>query len=187
MLAGIEHYIGEWWYVVIGIVVGEVIGGISAALSGGDTVDIIIGAVAGAASGALTASGVGVVGQVIGSAAISMASNTTSQSIDILITKESEEFDTADVIFDGVVSAATAFWSGSGASYGNKAGINASWKQLFKKGISNSNARQYFAKTAHNANKKFVLTALKQGMLKNAVGTGAITGKNMIINKIRGN
>ena len=61
-----------------GAAIGGIIGGLSAALSGGDTADIIIGIGSGMLSGALTASGIGVAGQVVGSAAISMLSNATS-------------------------------------------------------------------------------------------------------------
>ncbi len=172
---------GEFWHLVIGGVIGGIIGGVSAALSGGDAFDIIVGATAGIASGVLTASGVGVVGQVIGSATISMASNAVGQ-IENIITDSTKEtkFDVGDMLFDGVVSAVTANWGGNGASHGNTAGINSSWKRLFNKGLSNSNARKYFYKTAHNSGKEFVLSSLGISSAKNTIGSLVIAGKNKL-------
>ena len=87
-------------------------------------------------------------------------------------------FDVVDMLFDGAVSAVAAGFGGNGASYGNSGGINASWNQLFKKGLSNSNARAYFYKTAHNSSKEFVLTSLGKSSAKNALGSVVITLKN---------
>ena len=173
---------GEFpWHIMIGAAIGGVIGGVSAALGGGDVYDVLVGVAGGALSGALTASGVGVVGQVFGSAAISMASNAAGQ-IKNIVTDETGEttFDVGDMMFDGAVAAVTALWGKNGASHGNAGGINASWKQLFKKGLSNANARSYFYKTAHNSSKEFVLTSLGKSSLKNAVGSGVITLKNRL-------
>ena len=89
-------------------------------------------------------------------------------------------FDVVDMLFDGAVSAVAAGFGGNGASYGNSGGINASWNQLFKKGLSNSNARAYFYKTAHNSSKKFVLTALKDSLDISFRGTAVITLKNLV-------
>ena len=169
------------WHILIGAAVGGIIGGVSAALSGGDAMDVIIGSISGMASGALTASGVGTVGQVFGSASISMISNATSQVKNIVADDTGEtRFDFGDMLFDGVVSAVTAYWGKDGASYGNTAGINASWNQLAKKGVSNSNARKYFYKTAHNSSGEFVLTSLAKSTGKNALGSSAITFKNWL-------
>ena len=171
---------GEFpWHILIGAAVGGIIGAVSSALSGGDVVDVIIGSVSGMASGALTASGVGVAGQVLGSASISMISNAADQVKNIVSDDTGEtRFDVGDMLFDGAVSAATAYWGQNGASYGNTAGINASWNQLSKKGVLNSNARKYFYKTAHNSSGEFVLTSLAKSTVKNTVGTGVIAFKN---------
>ena len=90
------------------------------------------------------------------------------------------KFDTADMLLDGAISGVFAYWGNDGASYGNTAGINASWKQLFKKGLSDSNALKYFYKNAHNSNKKFVLTALEESTGLNTAGTITIGFKNKI-------
>lgn len=58
---------GEYWHFIIGGVVGGIVGGISTALSGGDSIDILIGSIAGIASGLLAASGIGIIGQIVGS------------------------------------------------------------------------------------------------------------------------
>ena len=90
------------------------------------------------------------------------------------------------MLFDGVVAGAFAIVGGKGASYKNAGGINAAWKQLFKKGISDPKARSYFVKTAHNAGKKFVLKSLFESLGINSVGTAVITGKNYIRRLING-
>ncbi len=173
---------GEFWHLVIGGIVGAVIGGVSAALSGGDWVDVFIGAAAGAASGVLVASGAGIIAQAIGGAAISMASNAAQQINDIVSDKSGNtKFSVADMAFDGAVGLACGIIGGNGASYGNTAGINASWKQLLKRGLSNKSAQSYFAKTAHNAEKKFVLTALKNGLVINAGGAGISVAKTTLV------
>ena len=111
---------GEFWHIVIGAVIGAAIGAVSSALSGGDAVDIIVGGFAGAVSGALTASGIGIVGQVVGSAAISMTSNAIGQAKSIAKdSTEESKFDVGDMLFDGVVSAVSAGLGGNGASHGN--------------------------------------------------------------------
>lgn len=82
------------------------------------------------------------------------------------------------------VSAVTAYWGGNSASHGNTAGINSSWNQLFKRGISNQNARKYFYKTAHNSDGIFVLSSLIKSLYKSAAGSGVIVGKNYIKGKL---
>ena len=155
--------------------------GVSAALNGGNLAQIAIGAAAGAIGGVLLASGVGIVGQVVGSAALAMASNAATQVVDIVNDETGEtHFDIGDMLFDGAVAAITAGFSGPGASYGNTAGINASWKQLCKRGISNPKARQYFYKTAHNAKKKFVLTAVFEASGWNTAGSAVMFIKNKL-------
>ena len=163
---------GEFWHLVIGGVVGAIIGGVSAAITGGDWVDVCIGAAAGAISGVLVASGAGIIAQAVGGAAIAMASNAAQQVNEIVKDPSGNtKFSVGDMVFDGAVGLVCGVIGKNGASYGNTAGINASWKQLLKRGISNKSAQAYFAKTAHNAEKKFVLTALKEGLEINAIGS----------------
>ena len=170
---------GEFWHLVIGGVVGAIIGGVSAALSGEN---VWIGIAAGAASGVLVASGAGVVAQAIGGAAISMVSNAAQQINDIVNDESGNtKFSVGDMVFDGAVGLACGIIGKNGASFGNTAGINASWKQLLKRGLSNKAARSYFAKTAHNAEKKFVLTALKKGLAINAGGAGISVAKTTVV------
>jgi hypothetical protein len=110
-----------------------------------------------------------------------MSTNALTQFKNIISDETGETtFDYADMLFDGVVAGVCAIWGENGASYKNVGGINAAWKQLFKKGISDSKARSYFVKTAHNAGKEFVLKSLFKSLGKNSVGTVVITGKNYI-------
>ena len=179
-------YTGEFpWHILIGSTIGGIIGGASAALSGGDIVDVIVGVISGAFSGSLAASGISKSGQIIGSSLISMASNAIIQFKNIINNDANEpQFDIGDMLFDGAVSAVTAYWGGNGASHGNTAGINSSWNQLFKRGMSNQNARKYFYKTAHNSDGIFVLSSLIKSLYKSAVGSGVIVGKNYIKGKL---
>lgn len=162
---------------IVGGVAGTVIGAVSAAISGGDTADIIIGAIAGAAGGVLAASGVGAVGQAIGSAAISMISNATTQ-VKNITAKKQDEFDVKDMLFDGVVGLATGILGGRGASHGNTGGITKAGKQLLKKGLFNIKAQAYYAKTAHRMGGEFVLTELGKSLGKNTLGSIVTIGKN---------
>ncbi len=174
---------GQFWHLVVGGVIGGIIGAISSAASGGDVVDVLIGAAAGAAGGVLAASGAGVVVQALGSAAISMASNTASQ-VNHIVKDETGEttFNVGDMLFDGVVGLACGTWGGNGASYGNAGGITAAGKQLFKRGFFNPQARSYYAKVAHNMGGEYVFKPLLQSLGKSAVGSAIVTGKNILFN-----
>ena len=170
---------GEFWLTaLIGGAIGAIVGGASAALSGGDAFDIFIGVASGFAGGALTASGVGVVGQMLGSSVISMSANAISQFKNI-ITKKTNSFDYIDVLFDGATSAITAAWGGNGAIYGNSAGIVSAWNRYKAKGLLNKRAAYYFAKTAHNSDNEFVFTSIVKSSGKNAFGSAIVFGKNL--------
>ncbi len=83
--------------------------------------------IAGAASGFLASTGVGLVGQVAGNAAISMANNAADQVIE---NKGFKNFNVGSMLFDGVVGgiAGRAGGAGAGSKHLNKIG-----KQLFKR------------------------------------------------------
>lgn len=123
---------GKVWHIIVGAIIGGIVGGISAALSGGDKADILIGVGAGMIGGALTASGVGAVGQIIGGAAISMASNAAQQTNKILKGKQGS-FDYIDMAIDGIIGGICGTRGGSGASFGNVAGIEAAEKTCSNK------------------------------------------------------
>ena len=174
---------GQYWHLVIGGIVGGAIAGISSALSGGDGIDIAISVIAGIGSGVLSASGVGIIGQVIGSASIAMTSNATQQ-LNSLIKKEQEQFSLNSMLFDGIVSAGCAIWSGAGASYGNSAGIKSSGKNFTKqlmKGKNFNKAFTYYKKTAHNSSKSFVLSSLAKSQAKSSFATSIITFKERLL------
>lgn len=169
---------GEFWHIIVGAVIGGIVGGISAALSGGDTADILIGIGAGLLGGALTASGVGVAGQIVGGAAISMASNAAQQTNKI-IKGQQESFDWVDMAIDGIIGGACGAFGGSGASYGNVAGIEAAERNLFKQGLSRSTLR-YYASQAHKQGGVFVYKALATSSAINAAGSTLIVIKERI-------
>ena len=175
---------GEFWHLVVGGVIGGVIGGISAALSGGDAVDILIGVAAGAASGVLAATGAGAIAQAVGSTAIAMASNATTQ-VKNIVTKKQKEFDVGDMLFDGAVGLVCGAWGGNGASYGNSDVIMAAGKQLFKRGFLNSQARSYYAKTAHRLGGDYVFKPLLESLGKSSIGTIVVTIKNIVRSNLK--
>ena len=174
---------GEFWHLVVGGIIGGLIGGVSAAISGGDVADILISATAGAASGVLTASGAGLIGQVVGGAAISMASNAAGQVKDIA-TNNKGCFDVGEFLLDGAVGAVCGLISGAGASsFAAKAGgqqqmmqlgkqtINRTWQSLTHNGLracaneAGKAAKYYISSTIKNTRNLFSLrNAISQGV-----------------------
>ena len=179
---------GEWLHLIIGAAVGAVVNAVVTtveavatdgwdALSEGETwAKIGISAATGAASGLLAASGVGLVGAIAGNAAISMAGNAANQVID---NKGFKNFDTGDMLLDGVVGGVCGAWGGKGASYGNTAGIKSAGKTLMKN-LTSSQAWHYYATQAHRAGKEYVLKELGKSLGKGSVGSLFICGKNII-------
>jgi len=171
---------GEWLHILVGAVVGAVVGVVGAVVSGGDVVDAVIGGVAGAASGALAASGLGVVAQAVGSAAISMASNA-GQQVNKIVKGKQNGFNVGDMLVDGAIGLACGMWGGNGASHGNAAGIKSAGKKLLKN-LTSPQAWRYYATQAHRAGGGYVLKELGVSLLKNTVGTAASTIKNRMTN-----
>ncbi len=93
---------GQFWQLVIGGVIGGAIGAISAVASGGDWKDALIGGFCGVVSGVLAASGIGMIGQIVGGASIAMVSNA-GQQINKIANGRQDEFNYGSMIFDGVV------------------------------------------------------------------------------------
>ena len=161
------------------------IGVVGALASGGNAIDVAIAGIAGGLSGLLAASGVGAVGQVIGGAAIAMASNAGQQVNHLYITKDSDKdhFDVGDMLFDGVVSGVSAAIGGAGASFGNTGGITSAGKQLISKatkGTLTKAALKYYASQAHKAGGEFVLKALSKSFIYSAVSSAICTIKTRL-------
>ena len=121
---------GEWVHLVVGAVIGSAVGAISAALSGGNTTEIVTAAITGAASGALAASGVGLIGSILGNAAISAAGNLANQSIH---DRGFKNIDWKDVAVDGMIGAVSGAIGGRGASYGNSKSAMSMGSQLVRR------------------------------------------------------
>ena len=119
---------GEFWNFIIGAVVGAVAGAvtqvISNAVSGKKLTDgLATATLSGAASGLLAASGVGIVGSVVGNAAISMAGNMADQIIE---NKGIDNFDVGEMVYEGVVGGVMGTLGGPGTGTKNlmRQGIN---------------------------------------------------------------
>ena len=113
-------YDGDFWHIVVGTVVGGAINAVvkmtTNALEGKSLTNGLATAVLSCmASGALAATGVGIVGSIMGNAAISMAENATNQIIE---NKGFKKFDVGDMLIDGAVGAASGAIGGAGK--GNK-------------------------------------------------------------------
>ena len=178
---------GEWLHLLIEAVVGAVVNAVAAtievvqkegwdAFSEGETwAKIGVSAATGAASGALAASGVGIVGSIAGSAAISMASNAAGQVID---NHGFDDFDVGDMLFDGAVGAVCGAWGGQGASYGNTAGIMSAGKKMMGN-LTSRSAWRYYSTQAHRKGGEYVLKELGKSLGKSAFGVAITTYKNI--------
>lgn len=87
-------------------------------------------ALSGAASGALAATGVGLVGSIVGNAAISMASNAATQVIE---NKGFSNFDAGSMFVDGAIGAAAGAIGGK--EFGSKH-LNTLGKQATKRTVN---------------------------------------------------
>ena len=113
---------GFFWHIAIGAVVGGLVSAIGSAVSQlienkGDFSKIDVGevvaaGVAGAASGALAATGIGIVGQIVGNALISGAENIANQTI---LDKENEPFDVSSLALDMAIGGIGGAIGGDGA------------------------------------------------------------------------
>ncbi|MGI6745669.1 MAG: hypothetical protein ACOX45_05935 [Acutalibacteraceae bacterium] len=83
----------------------------------------------GAASGALAATGVGLIGQIAGNAAISMAGNATDQ---VIKNKGFRNYDARSMVVDGAIGGVSGAIGGKGA---NGKALSAAWNSA-QKGIS---------------------------------------------------
>ena len=169
---------GEWFHFLVGAVIGAVIGVVSSIVSGGDLVDVVISGVAGAAGGVLAASGAPMGWEIVGNAAISMASNA-GQQVNHIIQGDSEEFDVGSMVFDGAVGAVAGALGGKGASNGNTAGIKASGNKLLKNGLFGITKKswRYYATQAHRQGGDFVIHELAKSLRWSAGANAISAGK----------
>ena len=137
---------GEFWHIIAGAAIGAAAGAVSKMIvnwiSGEPiTKDLGTAAFFGAISGALAASGVGLIGQVIGNAAIGAANDVVDQFIGIRNGTNKEGFDICSVLINGVIGGIAGFAGGPGA--GNKGltniglkNLNRTWDALTHKGVN---------------------------------------------------
>ena len=89
---------------------------------------------------------VGLVGQIVGGAAIAMAGNAAQQGIDIAKGKRTA-FDTGEMLIDGAIGAVCGLAGGSGASQGNSKTAVTLGKQLSKRIFKTGEVKKAFAKS----------------------------------------
>ena len=170
---------GEFWHIIAGGVIGGLIGAASKivcnVVEGKDNVMEGVGmaAVTGAASGALAATGVGLVGQAAGGAAIAMAGNAAQQEIDKANGKR-KAFDVQEMISDGAVGAVCGLWGGDGASLGNaKTAIDLGknlTKQIFKTREVRKSFAHYGANMVNGAGQSIYKELVKALGISSAIG-----------------
>ena len=151
---------GEFWHILAGAVVGGLINGAVKAVSNvieGKSVTDGLGTamLAGAASGALASSGVGLVGSVVGNAAISMAENAVNQ---VIKNNGFNNFDAKDMAIDGTIGGISGAIGGAGKGTKHlmnlgkqsvKRTINQASHQGIKAGLKEgSKAASYYVKSS---------------------------------------
>ena len=184
---------GHWIHLAIGAAVGALVGGaikvatnlIDPEKDWNDGLGTAM--IAGAASGFLASTGVGLVGQVAGNAAISMANNAADQVID---NKGFKNFNVGSMLFDGVVGgiAGRAGGAGAGSKHLNKIG-----KQLFKRTFNTTTHKglkagaKEFVKASANyvKNAKHFIPVFKSGMIKASSVSGSVNGYKAIKSRFK--
>ena len=159
---------GEFWHIVVGAAAGALIGGIvkvvSNVIEGKSLTDELATAMlAGAASGALASTGVGIVGMVVGNAAISMVENATNQVVE---NNGFNNFDVGDMLIDCVIGGVSGALGGAGkgtkhlTNLGNqtvKRTFNATTNRGLKAGLNEaSKALAYYGKNSAKYYKAFI-------------------------------
>ena len=103
---------GEWVHLAIGAAVGAVAGIAGTALNGERGVSLVVAGLAGAASGALAASGVGLIGQVVGGAALSATENFVNQKF----IQKKKTIDKKSLVVNATFGAISGLIGGKGAN-----------------------------------------------------------------------
>ena len=149
---------GYIWHIVAGAAIGAAFGVgtkiITNLISGEKwTTGLLTAGLAGAVSGGLAASGVGLAGQIVGNAVISMANNAVDQ-----VLSDTSSFDWGAMMLDGVIGAGAGYIGGNGAGSKNltKIGVTnlkRTWNALTNKGLREaastfSKGITYFVKNA---------------------------------------
>ena len=149
---------GYIWHIVAGAAIGAAFGVgtkiITNLISGEKwTTGLLTAGLAGAVSGGLAASGVGLAGQIVGNAVISMANNAVDQ-----VLSDTSSFDWGAMMLDGVIGAGAGYIGGNGAGSKNLTKIGATnlkrtWNALTNKGLREaastfSKGITYFVKNA---------------------------------------
>ena len=157
---------GKFWHIVIGAVIGAVvnvaINATVAAIKGEEysLEDGIKDAAVGALSGGLAASGVGLLGQVVGNACISMADDATTQIIE---NEGFDNFNVGSIFLSGLIGGTIGLIGGKGASFGNAKTAHTLGKQLTKRVFIKHEIKKgfrYYAKNMMNGCGKSIYAEL---------------------------
>ena len=169
---------GEIWHIAAGAIVGagfSVVTKIITNKIAGEQWNsgILTAAVAGAVSGGLAASGVGLAGQIVGNAAISMTNNAADQFIAMSKTTGTEKpsFNVSSMLLDGAIGALAGYAGGAGAGSKNLTNIGMTnlkrtWNALTNKGVKAAattlgKGLSYFAKNANYIRKPLISAITK--------------------------
>lgn len=115
---------GDIWHIAIGAGIGAFFGVMTKLATNAINDQPLAGGlwtagIAGAVSGGLAASGVGLAGQIIGNATISMVNNAADQCIGWQNGSKTDSFDYGSLFLDGAIGAIAGFAGGSGAGSKN--------------------------------------------------------------------
>ena len=169
---------GKFWHFAVGAVVGAAFSGITQIIinkslgeNWSDGLGVAIAT--GAASGLLAASGVGLVGAVVGNAAISVAGNVTNQ---VIKNKGFNNFDVGDMIVDGVIGAVAGAIGGKGM--GKSANIRTLNNNFTKKVFSGSyslfrRGRKYYLSQTKTIYKRFLFKSMFRSGVASTIFNGS--------------
>ena len=167
---------GQFWHIVAGAALGAVAGVVTKmitnAISGQEmTNGLLTAGISGAMSGGLAASGVGLVGQVVGNAFIGAGNNAADQLVGMANGTKTDGFDVGSMLLDGTIGAVAGFAGGPGA--GNRGltniglkNVKRAWNALTHKGAKVAlevlgQGLTYFGKNARHIVKPLVTAIAK--------------------------
>ncbi len=168
---------GDAWHILAGAVLGvvgryvcDVVENVMDGKSGLDILkphSSLVDYIAAGASGALAASGVGLVGQIAGNAAISLVQETTNQLFD-----NNPGVNLDAIALNTVGGAICGFIGGSGASVGNSKTAMTLGKQLTKRCFGRGEWAKgiaYYSKNMMNGAGKSIYRELAKGVAKSSI------------------
>ena len=169
---------GYFWHIIVGAAVGALISGTAQVFSNAInhkplTEGLASALITGAVSGALASTGVGLLGQIAGNAAISMAGNAINQI-------GNKKFDVGDMVYDGVVGGVSGAIGGAGIggksiTHLENQIVKRTYRAAIHEGIEEGEEEFVKATRYYLKNSKGFYSTLYKGMGKGLITSGVST------------